>query len=118
MKTLSICAIALTLVAPLPAFAGAPQDEEPRQLTVSYAGLDLNSPQGVARLYTRIRVAAESVCRDLNTREPGTRHRAWENCISSAITTAVADVNAPMLTTYASTKLGAQLKPVTVANRR
>ena len=118
MKTIRICAIALTLAATLPAFAEPAHDEEPRQLTISYAGLNLGSHEGVAKLYTRIRVAAESVCHDLNTREPGTRRRLWEKCINSAITSAVADVNAPMLTTYASAKLSSQSKPVTVANRK
>lgn len=117
MKTFRICAIALTLTAALPAFAQS-LDKDPAQLTVSYAGLDLSSRHGVAKLYTRIRVAAESVCKDLQTLELGTRRNAWKRCVQSAITGAVADVNSPMLTTYASTKLGSEVKPVTVANRK
>jgi UrcA family protein len=117
MNTIRLCAIAIALSATLPAFAQTLDGESP-QLTVSYAGLNLGSPQGVARLYTRIRVAAESVCKEYRTLELGTRRKAWTTCVHSAITAAVADVNSPMLTTYASTKLGAELKPVTVANRK
>ena len=117
MKTANICAIALTLLAPLPAFANDGVDPEPKQLTVSYAGLDLGSQQGVSKLYTRIRVAAKSVCRNLETLELGIRHTKWQKCINSAVIAAVADVNSPMLTAYASDRLGTELQ-TTVANRK
>ena len=117
MKTYRICAIALTLTISLPAFSQS-LDNETAQRTVSYADLDLASSQGVAKLYTRIRIAAHSVCKDLQTLELGTRRTAWTKCVNSAIAGAVAGVSSPMLTTYASTKLGTQVKPVTVASRK
>jgi UrcA family protein len=117
MKTFRITVIALTLTTALPAFAQS-LDEEPARRTVSYADLDLASSQGIAKLYTRIRLAAHSVCKDLQTLELGTRRSAWKICVHGAITAAVADVNSPMLTTYASTKLGSGVKSVALASRK
>lgn len=119
MKTIRTLAIALTLASSLPAFADDTVDgPEPKQLTVSYAGLDLGTQQGVARLYTRIWAAAHNVCRNLETREPGPRFAQWRKCINTAIADAVADVNAPMLTAYASYKRGNGVQSSTVAKSK
>jgi UrcA family protein len=52
----------IALLSTAPAFADQFPDEQVRQLTVSYAGLDLNTPAGAALLYKRITAAAKAVC--------------------------------------------------------
>jgi len=70
------------------------------QRTVNFADLDLTRAAGAEALYARIRSAARQVCapsfanwelKSLETTRP---------CIDQAITRAVADVNAPLLTSY------------------
>jgi UrcA family protein len=67
---------------------------------VSYADLDLTRDAGAAALYSRIHLAARQVC------EPESGSWTWKvlepthRCIEAAITRAVADVNAPALTSY------------------
>jgi UrcA family protein len=73
---------------------------------VSYADLDLSRDAGAATLYSRIRFAARQVC------EPTFGTFTWKlleptsRCIELAITRAVADVNAPALTSYHFAKTG------------
>jgi UrcA family protein len=73
---------------------------------VSFADLDLSRDAGAATLYARIHVAARQVC------EPAYGTFAWKlleptsRCIELAITRAVADVNAPALTSYYFAKTG------------
>jgi UrcA family protein len=73
----------------------ADEDSAPRQATVSYAGLDLNSPQGQAILAARIHRAAEAVCgpepdsRDLKRLMP------YRQCMKQSVDTAVAAIPSP-----------------------
>jgi UrcA family protein len=68
--------------------------------TVKYADLDLTRNAGAATLYLRIKSAAREVC------EPISFTYAWKSvatahrCMDQAIFRAVADVNAPLLTSY------------------
>jgi len=86
--------------------AAAEQASEVTTRRVRYADLDLTRDAGAATLYSRIHVAARQVCepaygiRTLKVFEP--THR----CIEAAITRAVADVNAPALTSYYLAKTG------------
>ncbi len=70
------------------------------QRTVKFADLDLTRTTGAEALYSRIRSAARQVC------APSLASWEWKAiettrpCIDKAITRAVADVNAPMLTSY------------------
>jgi UrcA family protein len=63
------------------------------QRTVKFADLDLTHAAGAEALYARIRSAARQVC------APSMRP-----CIDQAIARAVADVNAPLLTSYSMTR--------------
>ncbi|HEY2780812.1 MAG TPA: UrcA family protein [Steroidobacteraceae bacterium] len=72
-------------------------DQESRK--VEYGDLDLTRDAGVATLYSRIRTAARAVCEPtdlvmLNLLRDRT------DCRPDAIARAVADVNAPLLTSY------------------
>ena len=78
--------------------AATHQDHEIATRRVNYADLDLNRSEGAATLYSRIRSAAKYVCR------PGSDNWEWtpstNRCTEQAIARAVADVNAPALTSY------------------
>ena len=73
---------------------------------VRYADLDLSRDAGAAALYSRIRIAARQVC------VPTYGTFTWKlldptsSCMELAITRAVADVNAPALTSYYLAKTG------------
>jgi UrcA family protein len=64
---------------------------------VSYADLDLTTDKGVERLYGRITSAAEFVCDRSNVRSLVAVVEKRE-CTERAIARAIADVNAPRLT--------------------
>jgi UrcA family protein len=64
---------------------------------VHYADLDVSTLKGVKSLYSRIRYAALLVCR----KDVTWSRKDGDVCLQSAIGTAVAAVNAPLLTQYA-----------------
>jgi UrcA family protein len=107
MKNLTTC-IAVALIS-TSAFniaradaAGADAPGDARSQTVRFADLNINDSSGAERLYRRLGVAANNVCRGL---EPGrslalvTPYRA---CIHSALSKAVADVGNPTVLAYAA----------------
>jgi UrcA family protein len=67
---------------------------------VKFADLDLTRSAGAAALYSRIRAAAKEVC------QPSFSTYAWDSvvqthrCMDQAISRAIVDVNAPLLTSY------------------
>jgi UrcA family protein len=75
--------------------AASVSDDAP-SVTVRYPDLNLNSPEGIASLYGRIRAAAGQVCRSLESRD--LLHKAqWYDCFSHAVANAVNTVhNAPL----------------------
>jgi UrcA family protein len=93
----------------------APADYEVATRTVKYGDLDLAGSAGAATLYLRIQNAARAVC------EPAISSRAWESirltqrCAEQSIARAVADVNAPALTSYYVSKTR---RPITLARRQ
>lgn len=96
----------LLLLAMLPALsthaAGA---GDARQVKVSYADLNLTTTDGAEHLYRRIHSAADAVCRDLETKNLSGRH-LWKACVGKAISNAVVDVDASMLTAYYEARQG------------
>jgi UrcA family protein len=70
------------------------------QRTVSYADLDLTRSAGAEALYTRIRSAAKQVCAPSFPTWEWEATKTTRPCIDQAIARAVADVHAPMLTSY------------------
>jgi UrcA family protein len=64
---------------------------------VRYAGTDVSTPKGVKSLYTRIRYAAILVCR----KDVAWNKQDGDACLHAAIDSAVAAVDAPLLSQYA-----------------
>jgi UrcA family protein len=80
--------------------------ELPQSVTVRFADLNLDRPADVAKLYHRIKVAAESTCgaRDLELTpwvDPD-----WTRCVDVAVAQAVARVDRPALSAYHQRRLG------------
>ena len=83
---------------------------------VSFKDLNINSPEGAAVLYGRIKKAAYEVCGhgyDLS------QLHALQSCVSGAVSRAVAQVNRPMLTSLYNEKTGkADKKVISLAQSR
>jgi UrcA family protein len=75
---------------------------EPRSVTVRFADIDTTNPQGAAALYRRLKSAAASVCRDLEPGKELARAHVYNNCIQTALSTAIVKVNRPALAVYAA----------------
>jgi UrcA family protein len=106
-KTAVPCALLAILLGSLSACAdayAASPDYEVATRRVKYGDLDLARSAGAATLYSRIRDAARDVC------EPSISSGARDSillarsCMEQSIARAVADVNAPTLTSYYLTK--------------
>lgn len=63
-----------------------------RQITVSYADLDLSRTEGAETLYRRLRAAARQVCGPDEARELA-RRAAWKECVDRAVAEAVRTVD-------------------------
>ncbi|MCG8440903.1 MAG: UrcA family protein [Caulobacterales bacterium] len=97
---LSRLAAGLTMAAAMFAAAEtahASQASSIPSIAVSYADLDLNSPEGGRVLHDRLRRAAKSVCGGAPARDLRTR-REQRACFRAAITEAVADMREPTVT--------------------
>ncbi|HKD53277.1 MAG TPA: UrcA family protein [Steroidobacteraceae bacterium] len=73
--------------------------DQPPARVVRYGDLDLTRMEGVITLYRRIRGAARDVCSPLPASDLSAETFA-RNCEERAVAGAVADVNAPLLTSY------------------
>jgi len=90
------------------AFAG----EGFRSETVKFQDLDLNTPQGVQALYSRIHAAARHVC---SSSDP--IYQLGERaCAKDAEAKAIATVNLPQLTAFYRMRTGDHTQPLS-ANR-
>jgi UrcA family protein len=99
-STVIISALALTQVA-----CAGPALDRP-QVVVHFADLDLSRSQGAAVLYHRLRAAAETVCAPLDARDLE-RHMRFKECVQSALSASVAEVDRPALTEYYRVRAGA-----------
>ena len=84
--------------------------------TVHYADLNLNTQAGAALLYKRIRVAAEEVCGDVNSRRLDEAAMA-KACVDRAVHGSVQTVNNVKLTNEYNAHTGMQ-KSINVASVR
>ena len=84
------------------------------QTTVKYSDLKVSTAQGAGNLYTRIRSAAEKVCRPLN-RDDFASKKLFNNCMNHAIANAVGKVDQPALFAVYSAKTGTA-KPIVLAS--
>jgi UrcA family protein len=78
---------------------------------VSFKDLNLNSPEGVAVLYKRIKSAASDVC--ANPYRYDLSQLKLQICIKDAVSRAIAQVNNPMLTSLYESKTGKRDKKMT-----
>lgn len=85
--------------------------DTPPHKVVSFKDLNLNSPEGAAVLYQRIKSAAHEVCETAD-RYDLSGFKA-QICIRDAVSRAVAQVNRPMLTSLYQAKTGKSDKKVT-----
>jgi UrcA family protein len=110
MRTAYVNAMLATILTSHGAIAATGESPyEATQRRVRYADLDITRSAGAAALYTRITAAARAVCEPtLSTWEQESIASRSRRCREQAIERAVADVNAPALTSYHLTKV----KPV------
>lgn len=101
------------------ALSAAYGEEVPKSLTVQFADLDLNKDAGLARLFDRLKGAAERVC---SVHSGGTTLRDQQQyaaCVDFALSNAVARVDRPELTEYVvSLHSGEKQAPAKVVSRR
>jgi UrcA family protein len=114
MKTAIPCTLLAMLLGSLSVAAAAVEPGEVATRRVNFADLDLTRSAGVAVLYARIKSAAGEVCQPVNAREVESVMRS-NRCTPQAIARAVADVNAPALTSY---YLAKTRQVITLAQRR
>ncbi len=92
IKTLTLALVTASLFA-IPAISQA-ADTVTAQRAVRYGDLDLSTLSGNATLYRRLTTASVNVCRSDEIR---TASRDEDQCRTTALDTAVASVNSPML---------------------
>jgi UrcA family protein len=97
--------------------AHADQSVDAPQITVKYADLAVNRPEGAATLYRRIWAASLSVCRPLDDGSFAGKH-AMDSCIHRAIADAVSKVNQPALSLVYRAKNPELASPVLTAGIR
>jgi UrcA family protein len=108
-KAIACCALPLASIHAAEAPLSLQVGSEFAQRTVNFRTLDLTRDEGVARLYSRIRSAAELVCEPASVEQLKSSVRT-RRCQSEAVARAVADVNVPALTNLHEGK-----KPIVVA---
>ncbi|HEU4428523.1 MAG TPA: UrcA family protein [Myxococcota bacterium] len=104
MKTLALTLSLAFATAALAAPALARSDE-PKQVTVSTADLNLDHPAGVDALYSRIRGAAREVCRGAEGRGVAMQI-TWRKCMNEAVDGAVASAHNDALASLHLAKSG------------
>jgi len=79
-----------------------------RSETVKFADLDLSTQAGVETLYTRIHAAALRVCA-----QPAGEQAAVGGCMTKAESSAIGQVNIPLLTAFYQKKTGTPPQTIT-----
>ena len=99
MKNFLLCGALLVIATPAAAAGLLPVNENPefQQTTVSYADLDLSRPAGAKVMVARLRRAARAVCDD-GLFSDHTRLRRIRVCVRSAMTGALEQLDAPLVT--------------------
>lgn len=109
MAALILAFVPITMVARA-ALADESFDGVPHKV-VSFRDLNLDTPDGAAALYQRIRSAAHEVCASPDRYDLSLFK--LEGCIRDAVSRAVTQVNRPMLTSLYEAKTGKADKKVT-----
>lgn len=95
-------------------YNAARADESVATRVVSFKDLNINSPEGAAVLYGRIKRAANEVCGNWNSNDLSRLH-TLQTCIDGSVSRAVAQVNSPILTNLYNNKSGKADKKLTLA---
>jgi UrcA family protein len=95
--------ISAVFASPLAAYAtrASGPDAAPAKL-VSYGDLNLDSETGARTLYARLRAASREVCVGFEESGSMEQRLAWARCYSAALSTSVAQVNSPILSSLYS----------------
>jgi UrcA family protein len=118
VKTAVPGALLAILLGPLSGCAdvhAAPAGYEVATRIVKYGDLDLARSAGAATLYSRIQNAANAVCEPAMSLGARGSTLLSRHCVDESIARAVADVNAPALTSYYVSKTK---RPLTLARRQ
>jgi UrcA family protein len=91
--------------------ASAHLDDRSTSVVVRFADLDINHPAGAERLLDRIEQAADTACGGEPSSGLDGERRVYRQCRTDAITRAVDQLNAPLLTAVAA----GRLKPIRLA---
>jgi UrcA family protein len=94
VRRMFLCALGVTA---LSLGAVTVEAANPPQVEVSLAGLNLATQQDAKTAYSRLRNAAKTVCRPLESTDPRGRMR-HKQCYQDALANAVADVNSASVT--------------------
>ena len=96
------------------AHAAPPQDVH--FIGVRFADLDLTRSEGAAVLYQRIEAAAKTVCASLDGRDLASQMR-FRGCSETAIGSAVAKVDRPILTAYHKARMNDRNAIIQIAEK-
>jgi UrcA family protein len=94
-----VLAAAVLTASSIPELAQAADADEALSYTLHYRSADLDTADGVADFYRRIRAAAERVCRPLEGR-PLRNQVLWKDCFNLAVANAVQAVHNQPLSAY------------------
>lgn len=99
MKTASILATTVIVVAGIVPVANAGTAYEPRTEVVQYTTFEATHATGAALLFKRMSSAAQSVCRDLQPRSLSMKEK-YQGCVQLALENAVSSLDSPAVTAY------------------
>lgn len=95
----AFAAFALLMVSPIEFVRAAANSDGALSVALQYRSTDLNTSQGVASLYRRIRAAASSVCSPFDGERLEQKMR-WKECFDHAVANAVISVHSESLSAY------------------
>jgi UrcA family protein len=99
VHVLAVALCAVLTASPAKRVQAATPDDAAPSVTLQYRSTDLDTPQGIAVLYRRIRGAASSVCSPFDSAPVEERLR-WNECFNHAVAGAVANIKNERLSAY------------------
>ena len=108
-RTITSAFAALAIIAAAVAPASADPARHAVSVRVSYADLDLSRIEGVKTLTARIENALNKACGRTQARVPQNVRRNIQACRKAGMETAVASIDAPLLTAFHADRQGTQV---------
>ena len=111
-----VCSVGVSLMAATALYAAdTSRDESQHSVHVRYTDLNLNRHSDIARLYRRLRIAADQVC---GPREfGGYRAPGYDSCVAGTVEQAVAAVDSAELTEFYEGKISVAQSGREIASR-